>query len=144
MTLKIETWQVIHETEFSKLVEETYGRPYQLQQQEPMMGQNEVRHVVVPSTNTFNGQNDPTFEQWLKRSVNEPVPDPTGEMWEKFYAENPDQGTYTPRDDARLPGGLTHELWWTRDFYPPLEEVLNDLHRRGLIAEGEYHIEAWW
>lgn len=35
-------------------------------------------------------------------------------------------------------------LRWEREFYPPFEDLINDLHQRGLIAAGNYALHIWW
>jgi hypothetical protein len=35
-------------------------------------------------------------------------------------------------------------MWWERNFYPVIEMVGNDLHRKGLIKAGEYTIDVDW
>jgi hypothetical protein len=36
------------------------------------------------------------------------------------------------------------EMWWTRNFYPSVEMVANDLHKKGLIEAGDYVINIDW
>lgn len=36
------------------------------------------------------------------------------------------------------------ELFWKRNFYPCLQSVANDLHKKGLVESGEYLIEIDW
>ena len=33
---------------------------------------------------------------------------------------------------------------WERNFYPDPQEVLNDLHKKGLLEEGNYTIDIDW
>lgn len=149
-----QSWTVIDEREFSELVSKTYGRPYRLQQQGEGIGNGNVVHVEVPSEPSgFLGTNDngdplPDFQTWLDRDETASVPDPTTEMLKKHNEDNkhkPDfEKILIPEDKQSLPGGLTHQLWWTRDFYPPLESVLTDLHAKGLLDAGDYTIHAWW
>jgi hypothetical protein len=35
-------------------------------------------------------------------------------------------------------------MWWGRNFYPELSVVVNDLHAKGLLDEGEYEIDIDW
>lgn len=167
--LKIKTWKIIDESEFSELVSTIYGRPYRLQQQGEMIGNDATYPIDVP--NDFAAMDEdhresrewerasgaatkyehidpveyPTFQEWLDRDVNEPVPDASTDFWVKHSNEDPQiPKPYIPPAEDRLPGGLIHDLWWTRNFFPPLGEVINDLHKRGLLQEGEYRIHAWW
>jgi hypothetical protein len=112
--MRIENVKLISETEFSRLVSETYGRPYQLQQQGDMMGQDTMIRVTVPDDGKWGCIGDEErFQEWKARDVTEPM-------------------DYTER------------LWWLRDFYPPFNEVLDDLHRQGILPQGDYVIHVWW
>lgn len=33
---------------------------------------------------------------------------------------------------------------WEREFYPDIDDVVNDLHQRGLLDAGDYAIHVWW
>jgi hypothetical protein len=51
--------------------------------------------------------------------------------------------------DPKAPVGTRTEayaidLFWSRNFYPRLSMVLNDLHARGLLEAGEYSIIIDW
>lgn len=47
------------------------------------------------------------------------------------------------RDINETVGGYT-ELFWDRNFYPNIQAVANDLHKRGLIEAGQYTIKIDW
>lgn len=166
--LPTKTAQVIWEKDFSDLVVETYGRLYQLQQQEPMMAQNSYLPISVPDAWTSARDEDhvrvreweaerreaegklgirhaseysqhpqwPTFQEWLDADPTASVP------WK--YESYSDGRKEQERPDWCRPGGLYHGLWWTRVFFPPLGEVIADLHKRGLLDEGDFLIHAWW
>ncbi len=36
------------------------------------------------------------------------------------------------------------ELFWARNFYPDIETVANDLHKKGLLKAGKYTINIDW
>jgi hypothetical protein len=36
------------------------------------------------------------------------------------------------------------DLWWSRNFYPDLQMVANDLYTKGLIGEGKHTILVDW
>ncbi|MFD3594317.1 hypothetical protein ACFWU5_16460 [Nocardia sp. NPDC058640] len=116
---------LIRETVFSKLVAETYGRPYRFQQQDDCQhGQNTVHLFDVPH------------------------PEGGWESVEEFRACFAD-GTPTVQEWANTPiGEYEHpwqaELHWEREFYPPFEAVIDDLYARGLIAVGSYGLHIWW
>ena len=35
-------------------------------------------------------------------------------------------------------------MWWERNFYPDLQMVANDLHRKGNLPDGDYVINIDW
>jgi hypothetical protein len=41
-------------------------------------------------------------------------------------------------------GDWKEEMRWKREYYPSLEEVVNDLYKRGLIEPGNYALHIWW
>jgi hypothetical protein len=106
---------LIHESEFSKLVREIYGRPYQFQQQGDMMGQNTIRRFSVPA-------------------------EPMGDHWQAV----PLQEWLDATPPADEPGNFKERLRWLREFYPEMEDIVNDLHARGLIEKGDYALHIWW
>lgn len=118
--MDIEDVKLIHELKLSELIRETYRRPYQLQQQGDMMGQNEMLRVTVPQEP--DDLDLPSLEEWSARDVND---QPEGQDdWEQYP--------------------WVRDLWWEREFYPDYQEVLNDLHARGLLPAGDYVIHVWW
>lgn len=110
---------LIHELAFSKLVSEVYGRPYNFQQQGDMMGQESLKLFTVPTKYVEDHWQAVSMKQWLEA---------------------------TPPGPASAPGieNFREQLRWRREFYPRLEEVVNDLHQRGLIDAGEYALHIWW
>lgn len=115
---------LVWESDFSKLVSETYGRPYRLQQgsssPEYMMGQEEVRIVDVPTSAQRTDEDDErTFEEWRDADATKPEALKDWEwniLWER----------------------AEHHKW------APLEPLVNDLFARGLLVKGRYVIRAWW
>jgi len=130
--IKVKTKKIIDVFDWDDLVKETYGKPYSFQQQDGCQGRGMV-HLSVPYDEA--DENDANmaesipevvngsemgvkFESWLKRDPKEPVDDRT-EDWEI-------------------------KLFWQRNFYPNLEVLANDLHKKGLLEAGEYEIEINW
>ena len=35
-------------------------------------------------------------------------------------------------------------IYWVREFYPDIDDVVNDLFSRGLLDQGDYSIEMDW
>ena len=126
--MKIKTIQVIDVNEFNDLVSTTYGRPYNFQQQD---GCKERQHVAisVPEKYTEDYENDTipevvnhhemgvSFKAWLERDPNQLLPG--RDKW-------------------------STDLWWSRNFYPEVSMVINDLYAKGLLEAGEYNIDIDW
>lgn len=127
------TEKVISVQDLDNLVEKTYGRPYSFQQQDGCKERQRVKITVPADDYDFENESVPevvngnemgvSFKVWLER-------DPTQLLNEL----RPDW------DSGK--GSLS--LWWTRNFYPTLESVINDLHDKGLIEAGDYTIDIDW
>ena len=127
--IKIKNVKIIEVSDWDKLVSDTYGKPYNFQQQDGCQPRG-IFHLTIPSEYTYDDEmNDEIpevingeimgvkFEKWLERDPNQPV------------AGRTDYGI---------------GLRWERNFYPDIHTVANDLHKRGLIEAGEYSIELDW
>lgn len=127
--IEIKTVQVIEVGAWDELVTETYGRPYSFQQQNGCMDRGTFP-LTIPSEYTDDCENDTipekingdemgvSFAAWLARDPNE-------------WNGAPDPGYYL-------------DLFWSRNFYPDVQMVANDLHAKGLIPAGEYMINIDW
>lgn len=128
--LNIRTEKIINVSNWDKLIEDTYGRPYNLQQQDGCMERQMLR-ISIPGESCDDEQHD---------SIPEVV---NGEeMCVKF-------ATWLARDPKQdLADGKTNswsvKLFYERNFYPELQTVANDLHAKGLIPAGDYLIEIDW
>lgn len=108
---------------------ETYKRPYNFQQQDGCKGRG-IEYITVPEPEFFdheaieipekvNGDEmGVSFETWLNRDPKQPIPNQTA--------------------DYEL------ELFWERNFYPDITMIINDLHNKGLLEEGDYIININW
>ena len=136
--MKIKNEKVIEVQDWDKLVEKTYGKPYSFQQQDGCQPRGNF-YLKVP--------NPP--QDYKNDSVPEIV---NGEKMGVSFA------AWLKRDcKAPLSGGKTHygiepatteqwqiELWWERNFYPDIQMIANDLHKKGLLEAGEYTINIDW
>lgn len=114
--------------DWDTLVEKTYGKPYSFQQQEGCKSRGTFELTIPDSAQDFKNKSVPdiingdkmgvSFKAWLKRDIKE---------W------NGDDG------DAFMV-----DLFWQRNWYPDVQMVANDLHKRGLIEAGEYVINIDW
>jgi len=129
--IEITNIKVIEVQDWDKLVKETYGKPYSFQQQDGCQSRG-----LVPLT-------IPDWEYDYEEDMNDSIPEKleTDEMGVKFdvwLARDPKIKINNREEDYYT------EIWWHRNFYPCLQVVANDLHKKGLIPEGEYHIRIDW
>ncbi len=127
--IKTKTVQMIEVRDWDQLIIDTYGRPYSFQQQNGCQDRGTVS-ITIPDECTDDCENDTipeeingdemgvSFAAWLVRDPNE-------------WNGAPDPGYYL-------------DLFWSRNFYPDLQMVANDLHAKGLIPAGEYTINIDW
>jgi hypothetical protein len=131
MKLNATKKMVVDESDWSSFVSDVYKRPYCFQQQEgckprgvfefsvPISNPYDNLNITVPET-TYTNTEGVSFKSWLER-------DPTLKL--------------KPKKDND-PDSL--EMWWHRNFYPDVEILIDDLHKRGLLEEGEYLINIDW
>ena len=126
--LKIRNVQMIDVSEWDRFVEQTYGRPYNFQQQDGCKDRGSF-NLTVP---------DDDCDAEMADSVPEIV---NGEeMGVKF-------AVWLARDPKKKIKGEADfglSLWWERNFYPDVQAVANDLHAKGLLPAGEYVIDIDW
>lgn len=116
--------------DFDELVRETYGRPYQFQQQEGCRSRGSFRFSVPDEACDYENDTIPEVVNGEER----------GASFAAWLARDPEQ---------KLPGqregdDFITDLWWSRNFYPEFQMVANDLHARGLLPAGEYTIDIDW
>jgi len=128
--MRIQTVQMIHVSDWDKLVEETYGRPYSLQQQDGCQSTGLV-YLTVPKEE----DDDLDMHAEIPEEINGPT------MCVEFAAWL-ERDPAKPLADQEYDWELT--MWWERNFYPALQIVANDLYRKGLLEEGEYTINIDW
>ncbi len=131
MSLKIKTEKVIDFRDWNSLVEKTYCRTYNFQQQEGCRQRGAWR-FAVPSEE---------FEDFTNATVPEEVNhEERGVSFAAWLARDPKQKLSNPdeQEDYCL------ELWWKRNFYPEFQMVANDLHAKGLLPAGDYMIDIDW
>jgi hypothetical protein len=131
--IKVEAVLQIEVQDWDKLVQETYNRPYSFQQQDGCKARG-VETINVPDDSLFDYDNDNvpeivnhndmgvSFAAWLERDPKQPLFNNNLKQEDRF--------------------GI--ELWWKRNFYPSVDMVANDLHKRGLLPAGEYQINIDW
>ena len=150
--LKVKNAKTIELRDWDNLVEKTYGKIYSFQQQDDCKERQKV-HITVPVKNPEDFENDSvpeiingedimgvSFKSWLKRYPHEPL-NPLDEQLE-------DSGYYWGKNDEDKEEYKTSEnnirLFWTRNFYPHIDMLINDLYAKGLIEAGDYVIDIDW
>ena len=128
--IEYRTVKVIDVNDWDALVMETYGRPYNFQQQDDCKERQHVS-ITIPD-DPYDYENDTVPEV-----VNG---DEMGVSFKAWLARDPKQKLNA--DDWDSPSAIT--MWWERNFYPDVQMVANDLHAKGLIEAGDYEINIDW
>ena len=126
----MKTKQVIELSEWDSLVEQTYGRPYSLQQQDGCQGRGTVDITVPDEASDYDRETVP-------EEVNHET---MGVSFAAWLARDPQQKLSRPEDQE----DYCLQLWWERNFYPDIQTVANDLHAKGLLAAGDHTILIDW
>lgn len=131
--MKITRVNSFTDSDFSKLVQETYNRPYEYQQQDGCK-QRGVESFKVPNNDPCDYSNS-TVEERVNGNV-------YGVSFKAWLERDPDQKL----NDAEDPWDREHGnlLFWYRNFYPHIDMLLNDLYDKGKIPEGEYQLVIDW
>lgn len=127
--LKFKTKNVIEMGDWDRLVEATYGRPYNFQQQDDCKPRG-THDLTVPCDWADDYEND-TVPEIINGSE-------MGVSFAAWLARDPKEWNGKPEDERFL------NLFWERNFYPDVDTVANDLHVRGLLPAGEYVINIDW
>lgn len=151
MIMKISTVRVIEFNDWNKLVRDTYGKPYNFQQQEGCK-QRGYERLTVPDYDNDDGMNESIpevingdemgvkFEAWLKRGAEEPLNPSTEELKKNRYYWGK-----TEQDEVAWKNSQSHiDMFWERNFYPDINALANDLHKKGLLEAGDYMISIDW
>ena len=126
--MKITTVRLVESSEWDRVVRDTYGRPYCLQQQDGCKERGIVS-VTVP------GPQDDFSNDTVPEELNHPDMGVSFKAW----LERDPQKQLQNRND-----GYSANMWWERNFYPRLQMVANDLCARGVLEAGEYVINIDW
>lgn len=127
--MKVRTETFVDHSEFNKLVTKTYGRPYNIQQQDGCMGNGTISFSVPYDFESEDFENDTIPER-----VNDPE---RGVSFKAWLARDPKAPLKDEEDGGREFG---IKLWWERNFYPALGMLIDDLYAKRLLKKGEYMI----
>ncbi len=129
--MKTKTVIMVEVDEWDKLVQETYGKPYSFQQQDGCKERGIV-YIDVPEYES-DYENDSIVEK-----INGPE---EGVSFKSWLARDPE----TPmKDDDTRSDAWGLDLFWSRNFYPDVSMIVNDLHKRGLLEKGSFSINIDW
>lgn len=135
--MKFKTIRSISVQEWDDLVEKTYGRSYSFQQQDGCKARGTFEFSVpVDCPEEYDYENDS-----LPEKVNG---DDMGVSFKAWLARDPKLMLVNSDDKYDRTHAFSRELFWKRNFYPAVEMVIDDLHKKGLIEEGEYQIVIDW
>jgi hypothetical protein len=130
--------------DFDALVQETYGKVYSYQQQDGCQPRGTMKFTVPQQweAEDFEATTNPmvingdemgvSFKTWLETDPDTPV---FGDRWDEKQGKSVFKET-TEKTDQRFV--------WTRNFYPCVDMIIEDLYKKGLIDEGEYCLEIDW
>lgn len=127
--LRLNKVNTIDLQDFDELIVKTYGRPYSFQQQDGCKDRG-TESFTVPIKNPYDFKTNE-----IPEIVNG---EEMGVSFAAWLARDPKQEIKGQKYDWQL------DLFWERNFYPSLDMVVNDLHSKGLIDEGEYMIIIDW
>lgn len=126
--LKVQNTRLVTVGSWDSLVEETYGKPYNFQQQDGCKERG-MHHITIP----FPCED--MYEDVKPDKIDLKLEGVSFEVWNSIPVEQFEAFRGTDR---------SHDLFWGRNFYPDVQMVANDLHAKGLIEAGEYAIEIDW
>jgi hypothetical protein len=118
----------IDDSDLDDLVQKVYGKPYTFQQQNGCQERG-ARNITVPER---------ILEDEVFNTISEAIEDDAyGVSFEDWLAADPNNPIFGEEEWER-------EMMFHRNVYPPIEQVVNDLHAKGLIDAGEYQILIDW
>jgi len=109
---------LIDSSELDKLVKDTYEKPYCFQQQDGCKGRG-------------------TWEFSL------PIEYPEDYINDEVNFDNDEMGVSFSSWLATPPESFK-EIYWERNLYPAAEILLQDMHLKGVLPEGDYLIRIDW
>jgi hypothetical protein len=126
--MKIKNVKMIHVSDWDKLVQKTYGRPYSFQQQDG-----------CKSRGIFNLKVPDLVDDYENEFISEDLDySEMGVSFAAWLTRDPKQPLKKQEFDFEL------NIWWERNFYPDIQMIANDLHERELLEAGEYTIDISW
>lgn len=129
--LKTTKVNMVEVRDWDELVSDHYGRVYHFQQQDGCKERG-MFEFSVPYEYEEDYENDTVPE-----IVNH---DQVGVSFSAWLSRDPEQNLTNKGDEDNF----SLDLWWRRNFYPDVSMIIEDLHKKGIIEEGEYIINIDW
>lgn len=131
MKLKITQRNQITLQDWNKLVEETYKRPYNFQQQD---GCQERGVYIINISDEFDASKSDFPRDSIPEIINGKE---RGVSFKAWVEKDPNEGFEDISKSSQY-------LFWRRNFYPNIDVLAHDLYKKGLIPAGEYDIKVDW
>lgn len=128
MSLKIADVKTIELDDWDNFVKEQYGLPYCFQQQDGCKYRGTTT-INVPDDEWYDYENEE-----MPVIVNGPVEGIKFDVW-----KNTPKDAFFKNDDS-----YKADLFWSRNYYPHVSMIINDLYDKGLIEKGTYNINIDW
>lgn len=130
MKLKTKLVNLVDLDNWDDLVQETYGRVYNFQQQDGCKDRGSFHFTVPIHPEDYKNDSIPEIINGPKRGVS----------FAAWLARYPMQLMSDPEDQNTQ----CRKLFWERNFYPDASMIINDLYEKGLIDAGDYMIDIDW
>lgn len=127
--LEVRINKTINCNNLDKVVEKVYGIPYSFQQQDGCKYRG-FEYVTIPSPEPMDYN-----RETIPFQVNGNIKGVSFEAWKNVNLED---------IKSKFEYDFEENIFFERSFYPHLDQILNDLHNKGLIEAGEYQIEINW
>jgi hypothetical protein len=149
--MKIRTVKQIDAQDWDELVRTTYNKIYDYQQQDGCKNRG-VEYINTDENFLEDYENDTipevingndmgvSFKAWLNRDPESPLNPTDEELKDSFYyyGKTDEEKEQWKKNKSRI------NLFWSRNFYPHVSMIANDLCKRGLLEPGEYQINIDW
>lgn len=130
--LKVTKEEIVKEQDWNRLVEETYGKSYNFQQQDGCQERG-TYEIEVPCD--YAEEEDANMHDSIPEKINGTL---MGVKFQTWLDRDPKEWNGDKEDKMFL------DLFWVRSFYPNINILANDLYKRGLIKKGKYTINIDW
>lgn len=131
--LKFKKVNFINVSDWNQFVIETYGRPYDFQQQDDCRPRGTFSFTLPIRPCFYNDFENDTIPEIVNG-------DEMGVSFKSWLSRSPEQ--FLSNSENHSKGDII--LFWERNFYPEIMAIVDDLYKKGLIKDGEYVINIDW